>query len=99
MKKTQRIPVHYSTDLWADLGFKPVEAQDLRIRSHMMIALREFVREKKLTQSQAAKLLGVTQPRVSDLMKGKINLFSASNLIKLLAKAGLRVDVQIRAAA
>ena len=99
MKKTQRIPVHYSTDLWADLGFKPVEAQDLRIRSHMMIALREFVREKKLTQSQTAKLLGVTQPRVSDLMKGKINLFSASNLIKLLAKAGLRVDVQIRAAA
>ena len=99
MKKTQRIPVHYSTDLWADLGFKPVEAQDLRIRSHMMIALREFVREKKLTQSQAAKLLGVTQPRVSDLMKGKINLFSASNLIKPLAKAGLRVDVQIRAAA
>jgi predicted XRE-type DNA-binding protein len=99
MKKTQRIPVHYSTDLWADLGFKPVEAQDLRIRSHMMIALREFVREKKLTQAQAAKLLGVTQPRVSDLMKGKINLFSASNLIKLLAKAGLRVDVQIRAAA
>ena len=99
MKKAERIPVHYSTDLWADLGFKPVEAQDLRIRSHMMIALREFVREKKLTQSQTAKLLGVTQPRVSDLMKGKINLFSASNLIKLLAKAGLRVDVQIRAAA
>jgi predicted XRE-type DNA-binding protein len=99
MKKAVKFPVHYSTDLWADLGFQPVEAQDLRIRSHLMIALREFVREKKLTQAQAAKLLGVTQPRVSDLMKGKINLFSASNLIKLLGKAGLQVDVQIRAAA
>ena len=64
-----------------------------------MIALREFVPEKKLTQAQAAKLLGVAQPRVSDLMKGKINLFSASNLIKLLGKVGLQVDVQIRAAA
>jgi|HubBroStandDraft_1064217.scaffolds.fasta_scaffold1249074_2 predicted XRE-type DNA-binding protein len=99
MKKAAKIPVHYSTDLWADLGFQAAEAQDLRIRSHLMISLREFVREKKLTQAQAAKLLGVTQPRVSDLMKGKINLFSATNLIKLLGKAGLQVDVQVRAAA
>ena len=62
--------------------FKPVEAQDLRIRSHLDDRVERFVRGKKLAQAQAAKLLGVTQPRVSDLMKGKINLFSVNNLIK-----------------
>jgi predicted XRE-type DNA-binding protein len=96
MKKTSAIPIHYSTDVWADLGFAPAEAQDLRIRSRMIIALRRFIKDNKLTQAGAAKLLGVTQPRVSDLQRGKIDLFSIGTLVKLLSRAGLQVEVNIR---
>jgi predicted XRE-type DNA-binding protein len=55
--------------------------------------------KKELTQAQAAKLLGVTQPRVSDLMRGKIHLFSIDMLINLLAAIGKRVDFRVRSAA
>lgn len=58
----------------------------------MMRALVAYIRKEELTQAAAAKVLGVTQPRVSDLMRGKIHLFSIDNLVVLLAAAGLRVD-------
>jgi predicted XRE-type DNA-binding protein len=96
MKKNSVIPIHYSTDVWGDLGFPPAEAQDLRIRSRMIIALRRFIKDNRLTQARAARLLGVTQPRVSDLLKGKIDLFSIGALVKLLTRAGLQVEVNIR---
>ena len=83
-------------DVFADLGFAPPEAENLRIRSAMMRALVSFIRERKLTQTQAARLLRVTQPRVSDLMRGKIHLFSIDNLVVLLAAAGLRVDLIVK---
>ncbi len=83
-------------DVFTDLGFAPAEAENLRIRSAMMRALVSFIRQKKLTQARAAKLLGVTQPRVSDLMRGKIYLFSIDNLVVLLAAAGLRVDLRVK---
>ena len=86
-------------DVFTDLGFAPADAENLRIRSAMMRALVAFIRKEKLTQAQAAKLLGVTQPRVSDLMRGKIQLFSIDNLVVLLAAAGLRVDLKIKTAA
>ena len=86
-------------DVFADLGFAPGEAENLRIRSAMMRALVSFIREKKLTQARAAKLLGVTQPRISDVMRGKIHLFSIDNLVMLLAAAGLRVDLKVKKAA
>ena len=86
-------------DVFADLGFPPAEAENLRIRSAMMQALVSFIRENKLTQVRAAKLLGITQPRVSDLMRGKIYLFSIDNLVVLLAAAGLRVDLKVKKAA
>jgi len=85
-----------SVDVFTDLGFAPAEAENLRIRSAMMRALIDFVRKNKLTQARAAKLLGVTQPRISDLMCGKIQLFSIDNLVKLLAAAGLRVDLRVK---
>jgi predicted XRE-type DNA-binding protein len=86
-------------DVFSDLGFAPAEAENLRIRSAMMRALVAFIRQEKLTQAQAAKLLGVTQPRISDLMRGKIHLFSIDNLVVLLTAAGLRVDVKVKKAA
>jgi predicted XRE-type DNA-binding protein len=85
-----------STDVFADLGFTPAEAENLRIRSAMMRALIDFVRKNKLTQVRAARLLGVSQPRISDLMRGKINLFSIDNLVNLLAAGGLRVELKVK---
>jgi predicted XRE-type DNA-binding protein len=86
-------------DVFTDLGFAPGEAENLRIRSAMMRALVAFIRQENLTQAQAAKRLGITQPRISDLMRGKIHLFSIDNLVVLLAAAGLRVDLKVKKAA
>ena len=83
-------------NVFADLGFPQGEAENLRIRADMMSALIEFVRKNKLTQSRAAKALGVTQPRISDLIRGQIHRFSIDNLVTLLAAAGLRVDVRFK---
>jgi predicted XRE-type DNA-binding protein len=65
----------------------------------MMRALVAFIRKNELTQAGAAKLFGIRQPRISDLMRGKIHLFSIDNLVILLATAGLRVDLKIKKAA
>jgi predicted XRE-type DNA-binding protein len=82
-------------NIFRDLGFPPPEAENLRVRALMMNALIDHLRRKGLTQVQAAKLLGITQPRVSDLKRGKIDLFSIDSLVNLLAKAGLRVDLRV----
>jgi predicted XRE-type DNA-binding protein len=85
--------------VFSDLGFSAAEAENLRIRSAMMRAIVTFIRKGELTQARAAKVFGVSQPRISDLMRGKIHLFSIDNLVGLLAAAGLRVDVKIKKAA
>ena len=87
------------TDVFADLGFNAAEAENLRIRSAMMRALVAFIRKNELTQARAAKAFGISQPRISDLIRGKIHLFSIDNLVILLAAAGLRVDLKIKKAA
>jgi predicted XRE-type DNA-binding protein len=87
------------TDVFSDLGFNAAEAENLRIRSAMMRALVAFIRKNELTQARAAKVFGISQPRISDLIRGKIHLFSIDNLIILLAAAGLRVDLKIKKAA
>ena len=88
-----------NTDVFSDLAFNAAEAENLRIRSAMMRALVSFIRKGELTQARAAKVFGISQPRVSDLMCGKIHLFSIDNLVILLAAAGLRVDLKIKKAA
>ena len=88
-----------SSNVFADLGFSPAEAENLRIRSAMMRTLVAHIRENKLTQARAAKLMGITQPRVSDLMRGKIQLFSIDNLVTLLSAVGVRVQVRFNKAA
>jgi predicted XRE-type DNA-binding protein len=86
-------------DVFSDLGFNAAEAENLRIRSAMMRALVAFIRTNELTQARAAKVFGISQPRISDLTRGKIHLFSIDNLVILLATAGLRVDLKIKKAA
>jgi predicted XRE-type DNA-binding protein len=85
-----------SGNVFRDLGFSDNEAENLRVRSDLMIKLSKFIEERELTQAQAAKLLGVTQPRISDLMRGKIQLFSVDSLIEMLGQAGVQVSFVVK---
>lgn len=85
-----------SSDVSAELGFSPAESSNLRIRSELMTALREFIEEEGLTQADAAKRLKVSQPRISDLARGKISRFSLDSLVNVLSDVGLELDLRIR---
>ena len=80
-------------NIFRDLGFPPDEAEHLRIRSELLMQLQKAIRSQGLKQAEAAKLLDVTQPRVSDLMRGRLDLFSVDTLIDMLARLGIRVRV------
>ena len=84
-----------SGNVFRDLGFPAEEAESLRLRADLMVRIRRLIEGRKLTQAAAAKMLGVTQPRISDLVRGKIDLFSIDTLIDMLARAGIRVGLTI----
>ena len=84
-----------SGNVFRGLGFSSEEAEHLRIRSLLIVHLRRLIEARGLNQSDAAKLFGVTQPRVSDLVQGKISLFSIDALIDMLARAGVRVKLTL----
>ena len=86
-----------SGNVFRDLGFPEIDAENLRIRSELMVKLRQVIERAGLTQATAARLLGVTQPRVSDLVRGRIDLFSIDALVSMLSRAGVRVTVSMRA--
>jgi predicted XRE-type DNA-binding protein len=87
---------HTSKDVFRDLGFGSEEAENLRIRSALMIELTEHIQRTGMTQKEAAKALGVTQPRISDLTRGKIDVFSIDTLIAMLSRIGFKTTIQIR---
>ena len=77
-----------------------VEAADnMKIRSSLMIALKQHIKKQGWSQAQAAKALGVTQPRISDLVRGKINLFGIDALVGLVSAAGLEIELRVKEAA
>ena len=86
-------------NVWDALEDNPVERENLKLRSLLMIELERHIKREGLTQAQAAKLLGVTQPRISNLMHGKINAFGLDLLVKMAATAGLRVSIKVQKAA
>ncbi len=86
-----------SGNVFRDLGFSPEEAAVLQMRADLMAELRKVIKAKKLTQAKAAKLLGVSQSRVSDLVTGKWEKFSLEMLITLATRAGLHVTVKTAA--
>ncbi|MEO7043270.1 MAG: XRE family transcriptional regulator [Gemmatimonadaceae bacterium] len=98
-RKVKTSTIQSSGNVFADLGFAPDEAEHLKLRAQLMSAVRQVIEQRKLTQAQAAKLLGVTQPRISDLVRGKIDLFSMDTLVSMLAQAGVHVGLTIDAAA
>lgn len=82
-----------SGNVFRDLGFPAEEATNLKLRSDLMIRLSKLIQARGLTQAQAAKLFRVTQPRISDLVRGKIDRFSIDTLIAMLGHAGVRVQL------
>lgn len=85
-----------SGNVFRDVGFGPEEAEHLRIRADLMIEVRRLIKARRLTQARAAKLFGVNQPRISNLVRGRIDLFSVDTLIDMLAQAGVRVNLSVR---
>ncbi|WP_133648915.1 helix-turn-helix domain-containing protein [Paraburkholderia flava] len=85
--------------VWDAIEDSPAEAENMRLRSELMIALKRQIEAAGMSQSDAAKLFGVTQPRVSDLVRGKINLFGLDALVNMAAAAGLHVVMKVEHAA
>ena len=86
---------HSTGNVFEDLGFPREEAENLKVRSTLMAIIRTIIEDEGLTQARAAKLFGVTQPRISDLVRGKIELFSIDALVNMVAASGRHVDVSI----
>lgn len=93
MSRTRSLVTRSSGNVFKDLGFKTPGAEHLLVRADLMIRLQKEIGARKLTQRVAARVFGVSQPRVSDLMRGRLDLFSSDTLIDLLAKLGVRVRV------
>ncbi len=92
---TERIQ-RSSGNVFKDLGFPAEEAAHLLIRADLMIQLTQILKKRSLTQVRAARLLGVSQPRVSDLVRGRIDLFSIDSLVEMLASLGVSVSLRAR---
>jgi len=86
--------VHSSGNVFIDLGYSPDDAAILQMRADLMADLRNFIKAKRLTQAKAAEILGISQSRVSDLIRGKWERFSLEMLITLATRAGMRVTLK-----
>ena len=91
--------VRGSSNVFRDLGFGKAEAESLKLRAELMMRIDGFHRLSGLTQAEAAKVLGLTQPRLNALLKGKIDLFSLDALVDVAARAGLNVRLVVKKAA
>ena len=81
------------TSVWDAIEDTPEESENMKLRSILMSSLKDHIAHTGMSQIQAARLFGVTQPRVSDLIRGKINLFGLDALVNMTASAGLHVEM------
>jgi len=98
MKDTDTSVTHVTPadgNIFADLGFEPAEAAKLKIKSGLMIEIRQWVETSGLRQLEAAQILKVSRPRLSDVMRGKIGKFTIDALVDMLENAGLHVTVHV----
>jgi len=86
-------------NVFADLGFEEAEAESLKIRSTLMIAIHRTIDERGLTKKDASKLFGVPQPRIAALRRGAVGSFTIDELVAMLAHARIPVEVSARPAA
>ncbi|WP_428852957.1 helix-turn-helix domain-containing protein [Imbroritus primus] len=85
--------------VWDAIEDTPEAAENMKLRSILMMALANHITRTGMSQAQAAEVLGVTQPRVSDLMRGKINLFGLDALVNMTTAAGLHIEMRVLEAA
>jgi predicted XRE-type DNA-binding protein len=85
--------------VWNALEDTEELAANMKARAEVMIALQERIRSRSGTQAQRARELGITQPRLNDLLRGRVDKFSLDALVSLAARAGLRVDLSVKRAA
>ena len=85
--------------VWDALEDTAEVAENMKLRSVLMMALKRHIERNALSQAQAAQIFGVTQPRVSDLMRGKINLFGLDALVNMIAAAGMHIEMRVLEAA
>jgi len=85
--------------VWDAIEDDPAIIENLKLRSALMLGLTRHVKNEGWTQARAAKALGVTQPRISNLIHGKINAFSLDLLVKMAVAAGLKVTMKLKKAA
>jgi len=88
-----------SGNIFRDLGFSKTEAENLRLRSELMMRIDDFFQNSGMTQAAGAKVLGLTQPRLNALLKGRIDQFSLDALVNIASRAGLNVRLVIKKAA
>jgi len=88
-----------SGNVFRDLGFGKAEAQNLKLRSELMMRISQYYAGSGMTQAEAAKTLGLTQPRLNALLKGRIDQFSLDALVNIANHSGLRVTLVIKKAA
>jgi predicted XRE-type DNA-binding protein len=91
--------VRGSGNIFIDLGFDKVAAENLKMRSDLMIRIMQLHRKSGMTQAAAAKALGLTQPRLNALLKGRLSQFSLDALVNIASRAGLNVRLVVRKAA
>ena len=87
------------SSVWDAIENTPEEAENMRLRAQLMMTLKAHIASTGMTQAQAATCFGVTQPRVSDLMRGKIDLFALDSLVNMVTAAGLRIEIRVLEAA
>jgi len=85
--------------VWDAIEDTPEAAASMRVRADLMIAVQSYVEASGETQSQAAKRMGITQPRLNDLLRGRIEKFSLDALVNMLARVGRHVTVKVKRAA
>ena len=88
-----------SGNVFRDIGFDSDEAENLKLRSELMMRIEDFYVNSGMTQAQAARAVGLTTPRFNALLKGKITLFSLDALVNIATRAGLRVSLLVKKAA
>jgi len=86
---------HSSGNVFRDLGFPEAEAANLALRADLIAALAKVLAKRGVTQRQWASELGITQARVSDILRGNTSRFSLDKLVNLLSRAGQRVKVRV----
>lgn len=93
----EKLRVTASTgNVFRDVGFRREEAEHLLVRADLLIQVQKLIGSRRLKQREAAEILRVSQPRVSDLLRGRIDLFSTDALIDMLARLGARVRLTVK---